>query len=71
MESQERKRFVDQAKKVKFKVLNIEDLPKYGSEVCTGAFLEGYLINGKVYYTDCRDTEWIFYVGDTCEILNQ
>lgn len=59
------------SQKVKFKILKLEDFASSGSEVCIGALLEGNHYNGKIYYTDCTDTHWIFYVGDTCEILNQ
>lgn len=57
--------------KVKFKVLKLEDYANAGSEVCIDAILYGHHYKGKIYYTDCTENEWIFYVNDTCEILNQ
>ena len=55
--------------KVVFEVLALEDFASYGSEVVVGAYLHGWLDKGKVYYTDCRGTDWIFYPDDTCQIL--
>lgn len=58
---------------VKFKVLQVIDSVKQRSQVKIGAVLNGDLSsNGKlVYFTDKANCEWIFYVGDTCEIVKE
>lgn len=56
---------------VTFKVLKLVCFAKVGSEVVEGAVLVGHTCKGKVYYTDACLQDWIFYVGDTCKIINQ
>lgn len=58
--------------KVNFKVTEACDIRKQGSEVAVGAILTGEIdaTGHRVFYTDRADVEWIFYVGDTCEIIN-
>jgi len=58
--------------KVKFKILKIEDYRKQGSEVEIGNEFEGELSPSlkEIYFTDKANCEWIFYIGDTCELVN-
>lgn len=62
--------------KVKFRVLELCDPPKQKSEMAVGNVYIGefeqakYLPKGKVTYTDKAEADWIFYVGDTCEIVD-
>lgn len=67
----QKKRQMNQANLVEFKVLKLEDFPKFGSEVFVGAYLKGLLDKDKIYYTDCRNTDWIFYVNDTCQLIQK
>lgn len=55
---------------VKFKVTEICDTRKSGSSVELNALLEGSF-DGKnsVFYNDVNGQEWVFYVGDTCELV--
>lgn len=55
--------------KVRFKVLALEDPRSDGSELDIGNVYYGELIEGKVYYQDRTGDDWLFYPGDTCEIL--
>lgn len=57
--------------KVKFKVLDLADLRSDGSELEVGNVYEGKLNWRSVYYTDKTGDEWIFYVGVTCEIVEE
>jgi hypothetical protein len=54
-----------------FKVLQITDTRKHGSELMVGNTYRGELDSSgtKVYYTDRADSKWIFYVGETCELI--
>ena len=56
---------------VKFKVTEVCDIRKQGSEVAVGNILTGEIdaTGHRVFYKDRADVEWIFYVGDTCEIV--
>lgn len=58
---------------VKFKVLEVCDTRKEGSQVEVGAVLRGQINNDntKVFFTDRANCEWIFYIGDTCELVNE
>ena len=58
---------------VKFKVTEVCDITKQGSEVAVGNILKGEIENGnrRIFYTDKANCQWIFYVGDTCEIVNE
>lgn len=58
--------------KVKFRILKIEDTRKQGSEVEINAELKGEISTNlkEIYFTDKADCEWIFYIGDTCELVN-
>ena len=58
---------------VKFKVTEVCDIAKQGSEVAVGNILKGELEKGnhRIFYTDKANCQWIFYVGDTCEIVNE
>ncbi len=58
--------------KVKFKVLKIEDARKQGSEVEIGAEFKGEISSNlkEIYFTDKANCEWVFYIGDTCELVN-
>lgn len=59
-------------KKVKFRVTELCDSPKQNSDIQLGGEYIGEITdNGKqVYYTDTIETDWVFYVGDTCELIN-
>lgn len=57
---------------VKFRVLELVDSVKQNSELIVGNVYHGQLsADGKtVYYRDKAEVDWIFYVDDTCEIVN-
>lgn len=55
--------------KVKFKVLELIDHRSEGSELEVGNVYTGKVENDKVYYQDKTGDDWIFYPGDTCEIM--
>jgi hypothetical protein len=57
--------------KVKFKVKEVCDSRKQGSNVSVDAVLVGFTDKSgkRVYYRDAAYIDWIFYVGDTCEIV--
>jgi len=54
--------------KVEFKVLQLVDSVKNGSELEVGNSYSGIMDSNRIIYTDNVDCEWIFYVGDTCEL---
>ncbi|MFN3852152.1 MAG: hypothetical protein ACK4NY_22145 [Spirosomataceae bacterium] len=56
---------------VNFKVVSIADKAKQGSNVLIGAILQGRLDSTckRIYFTDNVDTDWIFYVNDTCTLI--
>jgi hypothetical protein len=56
---------------IKFKVTEVCDIRKEDSEVAVGNILKGEIdaSGQRVFYKDRSDVEWIFYVGDTCEIV--
>ena len=57
--------------KVKFKVTDVFDHAKQGSEVEEGAILIGELdAHDRIYYTDNVGSDWAFYVNDTCQIVS-
>lgn len=57
--------------KVKFKVLKIEDSRKQGSEIEIEKEFEGEISSNlkEIYFTDKANCQWIFYIGDTCELI--
>ena len=57
---------------VRFRVLSIEDKRSTNSEiqVCGTYIGEANDLRNRVYYTDNAGDDWIFYVDDTCEILD-
>ena len=60
--------------KVKFRVLKLEDSRSDGSEIEVGNVYTGETSRkdlDRVFYTDRTGDEWIFYVGDTCEIAEE
>jgi hypothetical protein len=62
-----------EAKFVKFRVLEIVDSRKTGSTIEVGKVFKG-LYNPKtntVNFTDVNEQDWIFYVNDTCEIVEE
>lgn len=58
--------------KVNFKVIEVCDTAKTGSEVKEGAVLTGELneLRNRIQFTDAAGCDWIFYPGDTAEILD-
>lgn len=56
-----------------FKVTEVCDTRKQGSEIADGKILLGDLspCSTKVFYKDGADTDWIFYIGDTCELITE
>ncbi len=59
-------------KMVQFKVLELIDDVKQGSELLVGAVLatpESEVINDRLYYTAKNEIEYLFYIGDTCELV--
>ncbi|NUQ82031.1 MAG: hypothetical protein HUU10_10505 [Bacteroidetes bacterium] len=61
------------SKQVVFRVLQLVDGPKSKSELLVGENYIGELEESgkRVFYTDMAKVDWIFYVGDTCEIVYQ
>jgi hypothetical protein len=55
--------------KVRFLVNELCDARSCGSELNVGNIHTGELIEGKVHYLDKTGDHWIFYPGDTCEIV--
>jgi len=57
---------------VRFRVLSIEDKRSTNSEIQVGGTYIGEAndLRNRVYYTDNAGVDWIFYVDDTCEILD-
>lgn len=57
--------------KVIFRVIEVCDIRKQGSQIEVGAILVGSADKSgkRVYFTDKADSQWIFYVGDTCMIV--
>lgn len=57
--------------KVSFKILKIEDTVKQGSEVELNKTFIGEISKNlnEVYFTDAAACDWIFYIGDTCELI--
>ncbi len=58
--------------KVKFKITEVCDFRRQSSNVAVGAGLVGFTDKSgkRVYYKDAAYVDWIFYVGDTCEIVD-
>lgn len=56
---------------VKFKIEKLEDPAKEGSEIAVGNTYDGMLDGNRVLYRDKVLTDWIFYPGDTCTIINE
>lgn len=57
-----------------FKVTDIIDKRNWGSSLEVGKVYSGmHNPNNKaVYWTDPRNSQdWVFYVGDTCELVNK
>lgn len=55
---------------VKFILLKIEDKRPTGCELHVGNLYEGLQSDDyRIHYTDRTGTDWIFYIGDTCEIV--
>lgn len=56
-----------------FEVLKIVDIRKTGSKIEVGSTLKGlyYPQNGSIFFTDDNGQDWVFYVGDTCRIIEQ
>lgn len=57
--------------KVKFKILKIYDTRKQGSEIEIDKEFEGEISSNlkEIYFTDKANCEWVFYIGDTCELI--
>jgi len=57
----------------KFRITEVCDIRKQGSEVAVGNILQGDLApcGKRIFYTDRADVEWIFYIGDTCELVEE
>lgn len=58
---------------VKFKVTKIEDSRKNGSTIEIGSIYDGILNknNNAVWFNDVNDQSWVFWVNDTCELIDQ
>ena len=57
---------------IRFKVLELVDPVKVGSELFVGAVLQTpdtEVIQNRLYYTAKNEIEYMFYIGDTCEVL--
>lgn len=56
-----------------FKITEVCDIRKQGSEIAPGKLLMGDLsaCGRRIYYTDKANSQWIFYVGDTCELITE
>lgn len=56
---------------VRFRVLSLDDFRSHGSELVVGGEFDGEIDSSgkRVYYKDKTSDEWVFYVGDTCELL--
>lgn len=59
------------SRKVKFKILKIEDIRKHGSTVEVNKVFSGiyYPSNNCIQFTDINNQDWSFSVGDTCIIV--
>lgn len=60
--------------KCKFKIIKLVDSRKQGSELEVGNTYVGELHQGVktvVWYKDKTDTDWCFYPGDTCEVVEE
>lgn len=57
---------------VKFKVISLDDARSHGSEMAVGNEYSGEMdeSGSRVFYTDKANDDWVFYVGDSCEIVN-
>lgn len=55
---------------MRFRILKVEDIRKGNSVVAVGNELVGNLsgCQTKIYFTDNENVDWIFYIGDTCEL---
>ncbi|NBA78595.1 hypothetical protein [Flectobacillus sp. BAB-3569] len=57
---------------VRFRVLAIEGKRSTNSDIQVGGTYVGEAndLRNRVYYTDQAGDDWIFYVDDTCEIID-
>lgn len=54
---------------IKFKVLELVDVTKQGSDLEIGNIYIGQRRGNSIYYRDRAGCDWIFYIDDTCEIV--
>jgi len=60
------------SQRVRFKVIKIDDVRKYGSVLEIGVAYSGILSGKSVQWTDPgSDQDWSFYIGATCEIITK
>lgn len=61
------------SKFVKFEVLKIEDTRKKGSTIRVGGTYKGLKEENSncIYYSDINEQDWVFYVDDTCKIIEE
>ncbi|MAR57227.1 MAG: hypothetical protein CMM93_08600 [Rickettsiales bacterium] len=60
--------------KVTFRVTRLIDPVKQGGKVRVGGEYKGVLTESvvdRVDFTDTNGTEWVFYPGETCEIISR
>lgn len=60
--------------KVSFKVTRLLDPVKQGGKLKVGGVFSGTLTKGlvdRVEFEDANGLEWVFYPGETCEIIDQ
>jgi hypothetical protein len=59
-------------KKVNFLITSFEDPRKSQSELELYKVFQGEITEDakQVYYTDNADTQWVFWVGDTCTVMD-
>lgn len=63
---------ISPGQKVKFKITDVIDSRKQGSEVSVGVELNGEIDENLqlIYFVDKADIEWVFYIGVTCELTD-
>lgn len=59
-------------KKVNFMVTSFEDTRKHGSELKLNTVFRGKITpdGSQIYFTDNAECDWVFWVGDTCIIVD-
>lgn len=63
---------ISPGQKVKFRITEVTDSRKQGSEVSIGKELCGEIDENLqlIYFVDKADVEWVFYIGVTCELID-